>query len=242
MIKIVSCFCNVEKYIKRCISSITKQKFENYEVYLIDDMSSDQTVNVINELIGTNPKFKLIVNTEKKFKLKNMYDLISNREYFDEEDIVVELDGDDFLFNENVLNKVNDVYADNSDTWLTNGSFIYSDGRNGFSSEVNPETVRTDNFNFSHLRTWKTHLWRKIKLEDFLDDNGDFFKSAPDVAYSYPMVEMAGKKHYKFIKDILYVYNEENPYNEHKKMSQGGFGSQVKNTFYIQSKPKYESI
>ena len=31
----------------------------------------------------------------------------------------------------------------------------------------------------------------------------------------YPMVEMAGKK-FKFINDILYVYNMENPINDNK--------------------------
>jgi glycosyltransferase involved in cell wall biosynthesis len=87
MIKIVSCFCNVEKYIKRCILSITKQKFENYEVYLIDDMSSDQTVNIINELIVHNPKFKLIVNTEKKFNFR-----FNNFNYY----LIITLDNKDF--------------------------------------------------------------------------------------------------------------------------------------------------
>ena len=38
---------------------------------------------------------------------------------------------------------------------------------------------------------------------------------AGDLAIMYPMVEMAGKK-FKFINDILYVYNMENPINDNK--------------------------
>jgi hypothetical protein len=32
----------------------------------------------------------------------------------------------------------------------------------------------------------------------------------------WPMIEMAGLDHFKFIPDILYVYNESNPINDHK--------------------------
>ena len=32
----------------------------------------------------------------------------------------------------------------------------------------------------------------------------------------FPMLEMATDEHYEFIDDILYVYNAENPINEHK--------------------------
>ena len=32
----------------------------------------------------------------------------------------------------------------------------------------------------------------------------------------FPMVEMCGSEHYKFMDEINYVYNEENPLNDHK--------------------------
>lgn len=32
----------------------------------------------------------------------------------------------------------------------------------------------------------------------------------------YPMLEMSGEEHYRFISDVNYVYNETNPINEHK--------------------------
>jgi len=32
----------------------------------------------------------------------------------------------------------------------------------------------------------------------------------------YPMVEMSGPNHFKFMRDILYIYNETNPLNDHK--------------------------
>jgi len=32
----------------------------------------------------------------------------------------------------------------------------------------------------------------------------------------YPMLEMSGKDHYKFMVEVNYIYNEQNPLNDHK--------------------------
>lgn len=47
---IVPCY-NVEKYIKKCIESILNQTYLNYELFLIDDGSTDNTASIINETI-----------------------------------------------------------------------------------------------------------------------------------------------------------------------------------------------
>jgi glycosyltransferase involved in cell wall biosynthesis len=243
MIKIISCFWNASKYIEKCIDSIKNQTLKEYKVFLVDDMSTDNTVEIIQELIKDDDRFVLIKNEEKKFKLRNMDELIMNEDLFEDEDIIIELDGDDWFFDEKVLDLINQKYTDNKNLWLTNGSFIYSNGRFGFASKVNYKTVRQDVFTFSHLRTWKVHLWRQIDEESFLDENGNYFVSAPDVAYSLPMIEMAGDKHYEFIPNILHVYNEESPYNEHKNESAGGgLTTKAQNAFKIRNKKKYNLI
>ena len=129
MIKFVCCFWNAENYIKNCIRTLKSQKDIEFEVYLIDDISTDNTVELVKNLIEGDNRFKLIVNTEKKFKLKNLDELIST---FDDEDIVIEIDGDDFLLNSDVVGDIRKVYSNNK-VWLTNGSFMYSDGNPGFS-------------------------------------------------------------------------------------------------------------
>jgi glycosyltransferase involved in cell wall biosynthesis len=243
MIKIVSCFWNIRPYVERFITSIKIQTYNEFEVFLIDDLSTDNTVNTIQELIKDDNRFKLIQNSEKKYKLRNMDELIMDDDLIDDNDIIVELDGDDWFYHENVLKIVNEKYKNNKNLWLTNGSFIYSDGTMGFSSKVNYRTVRKDNFTFSHLRTWKAHLWRNIEEESFLDENGEYFKSAPDVAYSFPMVEMSGDIHYEYISDILVVYNAENQYNEHKPNSAGGGPqTQLSNAQLIRNKTSYKCL
>jgi len=239
MIKIVSCFWNAEKYITNCIKSLKNQKDKNFEVYLIDDMSTDNTVSVINELIKDDNRFNLIVNTEKKFKLKNLDDLLST---FEDNDIVVELDGDDFLLGDSVIDEIKNLYKKSS-VWLTNGSFMYSDGSNGFSSKVNPNEVRNSVFTFSHLRTWKTFLWKSIPKEYFKDNDGSYFKSAADVAYTIPLLELSGEEHYVFNPKILYVYNGSSPYNDHKDGSaSGGLQEQSRCANIIRNKQKLNKL
>jgi glycosyltransferase involved in cell wall biosynthesis len=129
MIKIISCFWNASKYIEKCIDSIKNQTLKEYKVFLVNDMSTDNTVEIIQELIKDDDRFVLIKNEEKKFKLRNMDELIMNEDLFEDEDIIIELDGDDWFFDEKVLDLINQKYTDNKNLWLTNGSFIYSNGR-----------------------------------------------------------------------------------------------------------------
>jgi len=212
MIKIVSCFWNAEQYISNCIKTLKNQLDGDFEVFLIDDMSTDKSVEVIKNLISDDLRFKLIVNIEKKFKLKNLDDLIST---FDDEDIIVELDGDDFLLGNDVITEIKKIY-NNKNVWLTNGSFMYTNGVNGFSSKANLSNIRTSVFTFSHLRTWKSWLWKKIKEEDLQDSEGNYWSVAGDLAFMFPMFEMSGEKHYRHISTITYIYNENNPLNDHK--------------------------
>jgi len=242
MIKIVSCFWNAEKYIEKCIDSVLSQDFKEFKMFLIDDVSTDGTLQKIKSKIEGDDRFILISNSEKKYKLKNLDDLIIDDDYFDDEDIIVELDGDDWFYGNDVLGFINEKYEKNKNLWLTNGSFIYSDGRFGFSSPVNYKTVRNDIFTFSHLRTWKCHLWRSIDENSFKDSDGKYFKAGPDIAYSFPMIEMCGNKHYEFIPKILHVYNEQNPYNEHKAGASAGQFEQNRVANIVRKLPKYNLI
>ena len=47
MIKIISCFWNASKYIEKCIDSIKNQTLKEYKVFLVNDMSTDNTVEII---------------------------------------------------------------------------------------------------------------------------------------------------------------------------------------------------
>ena len=207
---------NAENYIERCLGSLMGQKFKDFRCFVIDDVSTDSTVSRIKDMVGQDDRFTIIVNEEKTFKNGNYEGVLSKTEGIDENDIVVELDGDDWLSDSNVLGRVDEVYQDNN-IWITNGSFKYSSGSPGFSSpQVDFDNLRKNRFTATHLRTWKVFLWRAIKDEDHRDSNGNYLRLNADLAYMLPMLEMSGPEHYKFTPEVNLIYNEVNPLNDHK--------------------------
>jgi len=51
---------NGGKYIKRAIESVLNQTFQDFEIIVVDDFSSDDTISVIKELQKENSRIKLI--------------------------------------------------------------------------------------------------------------------------------------------------------------------------------------
>ena len=47
MIDIILCCYNSEKYIKTCINSILNQTFTDFKLYIFDDNSTDNTIEII---------------------------------------------------------------------------------------------------------------------------------------------------------------------------------------------------
>lgn len=51
---------NSEKYLKRCIDSVISQTYKNLEIILVNDGSTDNSVNICNEYVKQDSRIKLI--------------------------------------------------------------------------------------------------------------------------------------------------------------------------------------
>ena len=51
---------NEEKVIKNTIESILRSDYSNYEIVVVDDGSTDNTVNMVNQYFKQHPKVRLI--------------------------------------------------------------------------------------------------------------------------------------------------------------------------------------
>ena len=228
---------NCASYVEKSLLSIMSQRFKDFTCYITDDLSTDNTREVIKKTIEGDSRFILIENHIKLYQPGN-YDQIIRWRGIPGEEICVEIDGDDWLPNSNVLSFINDVYK-NEDIWMTSGSFKYHDGRSGFANPPKNFTdIRNQVFTLSHLRTWKSWLWKKIKEEDLKDSSGNYWSVAGDLSFMFPMLEMSGEKHFKFISEILYIYNESNPLNDHKV----NMNKVVSTVNFIKNKIKYNII
>lgn len=60
MISIVVPVYNVEKYLPRCLDSILKQTYKDYEVVLFDDGSSDNSGKICDEYVAKNSNMRVL--------------------------------------------------------------------------------------------------------------------------------------------------------------------------------------
>jgi len=213
---IVTTVYNCKNYLPLCINSMRSQTFTDFTCYLTDDLSTDGSVKEIESLIEGDNRFKIIKNDVKFYQPGNYDQVIRNNTNIGDNEVVVEIDGDDWLPDRNVLKRINECYSD-PNVWVANGSFKYHNGMKGFSSpQTNFDDLRNSRFTASHIRTWRAFLWRKIKIEDLKDEDGIYWKISGDLSFMFPMLEMSGPDHYRFMPEINYVYNESNPLNDHK--------------------------
>jgi glycosyltransferase involved in cell wall biosynthesis len=213
---IVTTLYNAENYIERCLFSLKIQSFKDFKCYITDDLSTDKSVQLVKNYIKDDNRFILIENKEKLYQPGNYDQVIRYNESIDDNDVIVEVDGDDWLPDMDTLKRINEVYKDNN-VWIANGSFNYSTGQPGFSSkQVIDNNLRSSRFTASHIRTWRAFLWREIYEDDLKDENGSYWKVTGDLSFMFPMLEMSGNEHYRFMEDVNYIYNAENPINDHK--------------------------
>jgi glycosyltransferase involved in cell wall biosynthesis len=224
-----------------CIQNITSALNQNYSQYRIiftDDCSPDDTFSRVSDVVNSSSKGKivtLIKNGTRLGALHNLYNMIHSCQ---DDEIILTLDGDDWFPDDNVLNKLNTVYS-GDDIYITYGQYKNSnDGSPGVAQPypqhvIDSNTFRHHVWGASHLRTFYTWLFKRIKKEDLMKD-GKFFVMTWDMALMWPMLEMAGN-HSKYLSDILYVYNLDNPINDHKV----NITLQHSLDAYIRGMPKY---
>ena len=66
MISIVMPNYNKEHFIAEAINSIFRQTNPNWELIIVDDCSTDDSIKIVSSLISNNDKVKLIINSENR--------------------------------------------------------------------------------------------------------------------------------------------------------------------------------
>ena len=60
LVSIITPSFNSSLYIKECITSVQNQSYTNWEMLIIDDFSSDNSVNLIQQISNQDCRIKLI--------------------------------------------------------------------------------------------------------------------------------------------------------------------------------------
>lgn len=212
---------NNARYFEKNLTSVASQHYRSFHVYYIDDASTDGTADLVQKYVATSNiqnQFTLIRNKTRKGSLQNQYELIHT---LDPRTVVVCLDGDDWFSHEGVLTTLAQAY-NNPEIWLTYGSFETEPP--GLLKEfrchaIDPKlacapTFRVKVWFLPQLRTFYAKLFQLIQEKDLKQDD-NFLPMAGDLAYMFPMLEMASQGHFLFIDEVLCIYNLETPLNDY---------------------------
>jgi len=224
-------FYNSAEYLEKCILSIATQDYDNYSVVLIDDASTDNAAEVIENTLlradispDVRNKFRVHRNDNNRGAVYNQHEHIWDINAHG--NVIMLIDGDDWLINDNeIFHKYNNIYHEGAE--MTYGScWSLADNIPLIAQEYPPEvkanhSYRKHLFNwnmpYTHLRTFKRNLFiSAIEEYDLKDENGNWFKAGGDGAIFYSLIEYADPDRVVCVPEVTYVYNDLNPLNDYK--------------------------
>lgn len=223
------------------LTSVLSQSYSNWRAVYTDDNSPDNTGSLVEKFLKQKDiknKFTLIKNTKRVGAMENIYNMSHS---CNDSEILIHLDGDDWLPHSNVLDRLNEEY-NKPNVWMTYGQYqSYPDNRIGCAKKIpdhilSSGSVRDYDWCASHMRTYYAWLFKLVKKEDFMV-NGKFIEMTSDLGTMFPMLEMS-RENASFIPDIMYIYNYSNPINDAKTNGQ----LQMSLEKIIREKSKYKKV
>ena len=227
-IVVVSTFYNCRDYITKCMESVVNQDYDNYRHILVDDCSTDDTLEVILTYLDQLPqelrdKYTIVTNTERSGAVYNQVSTFRDLE--NSEAIVMILDGDDSLVNDNSIFAYYNAIYDGT-TEFTYGSCWSVVDNIPLISQPYPEAIkqarayREHRFNwilpYTHLRTFNAKLIKGIPDSAFQDSSGNWYRAGGDGSTFYNLIEAADPAKVKCLQEIVYNYNDASPLNDYK--------------------------
>lgn len=212
-ISIVIPIYNVEKYLRKCLDSVYSLNLDNKEVVLVNDGSTDTSINILNEFKNKYPnKTKLITQKNQGLsEARNMGIKNSNGKYIlfiDSDDFIIPTETEEFInFG---LDKKVDILIGNyreyyNENYIVQISFYNLDKnleKEGIFFIENG--VKNKCFGFA--------VWQNIYRKNFLLENNLFFKKGllhednlftPEAFFYAKKVRCFNKKFYFYRKNNL---------------------------------------
>ena len=197
---------NVEKYLKRCLESVTNQTLKDIEVICVNDGSTDGTLKILNTYASKDERIKLIdlsKNHGASFARNKGLD-IATSEY------ISFVDSDDYLdlnFYEKLYKKAKKTNAD-----IVKGKRIIlkKDGSEEI-SKLNTLIKTKSKFSFSY--EWTTAIYKSSLINKYNIRLHPEFIVAEDVAFLNEILLKTDK--IETVNNVIYYYcRRDNSLNE----------------------------
>jgi len=238
---------NCGKYVRKHIESIQKQTYKNYIHIAVDDASTDNTNDELNKYKDDRTIIRKSSTIQRV--AKNWIDFLKPVSLENPENVIIWIGMDDWLYTDKAFEIINNIY-EKEKVWLTYGSFVYKSNpkkrfpiREASKQELANKSFRAPPYKstwlFQPLQTFKCFLFNNVREDDFKGPNGEWIPSSNDRALMYALVEMSPPDKVRYVKDILYIYNDFNPLCVHKS---GRIIEQIKYEYLSYSRQKYNTI
>lgn len=136
-ISIIVPIYNVERYITRCINSILDQAFTNYELILVNDGSTDSSLNICNSFADLDCRIKVYtkpnggLSDARNFGLK-----------YATGDYVCFIDSDDFVEANYLLDLYERITSDKTEVAICEYFLVNEDGKKYSKVSLNESKIR----------------------------------------------------------------------------------------------------
>lgn len=204
LVSIIIPLYNVEQYVEVSLNSAFNQSFANIEYILVDDCSTDQTMEVVTRLIaGCSRRNSVkIVQHEKNRGLsaaRNTGMKYANGNF------IFFMDSDDEIVPDCIEKHYAALKGTDSDFTIAN---ICLKGAKTIHIKPIPDEVKSIPLKTSYLkRMWSISAWNKLYKRHFLEENELTFQEGllhEDILWSYKVVSKATKA--ALVTEATYIY------------------------------------
>ena len=200
-ISIIIPIYNSEKYLEKCLESVTTQSFKNIEILLINDGSTDNSLNICYKFEKKDSRIKIITKENSGVSgARNIGILNSVGEY------IVFVDSDDYCQSnmiESIIKNINEnellIFSYNK--VMKNKEINYSAGK----IDINKNNIEEKIVNEDRIGGY---LWNKVFKSSIIKENKIKFDSnitfCEDLLFVFEYVQKIEKIVY--LEDTLYNY------------------------------------
>ena len=194
-------------FLQNCIESVLNQTYKNFEIIIVDDMSTDTSVETVENYVEKDKRVHLIRNSRKRYnggsRNVGIEYAMNNLDF----DYFAMLDSDDFFVDENVLQKINDNLWD-CELMLLGCEMIFPDGTT--QTKINEYNNYKDFF-ICDNKTWCTAWSRVIRKDKIV-----YFPEScimEDRTWAYEQADNVSLENVRNLKEVCYVWNRLNTTN-----------------------------
>ena len=211
---VIPCY-NCGKYIEECVESVINQSYPNIEIIIVNDKSTDNSEQKIEELKKKYPdKIKVITNekNQERSESRNKGIAVAKGEF------ICFLDADDKWDNSKILTQVNQMITDPALAFCGTGKKKIDSSSNALNEKVSPYIAYSGEIFFHLLEHNSSFCKGSIMVrKSIVDKVGGFnTRTIPSEDYEY-WLKVAQEGRYLHIPEKLTSYRVHEEQSTHRK-------------------------